>query len=41
MERNRREEIDVLALFGIVLAVIGIILGPGMGCYAVAMGWPW
>ncbi|MDM7998550.1 MAG: hypothetical protein QUS33_00750 [Dehalococcoidia bacterium] len=40
MERNRRE-LDALAIFGIAVAIVAVILGPGMGCYAVVMGWPW
>lgn len=40
MERNGRE-VDALSIFGIALGIVLVILGPGMGCYAVAMGWPW
>jgi hypothetical protein len=40
MERNGRG-IDALSIFGIGLAVVLLILGPGTGFYAIAMGWPW
>jgi len=39
MERNGRE-IDALAIFGIGLGLILLIIGPGTGRYAIAMGWP-
>jgi hypothetical protein len=40
MERDERG-IDALSIFGIGLGVILLILGPGVGFYAIAMGWPW